>query len=72
MVSADGEQLGILPIAQALVQLHGGDFKIRSTKDAGTEVTVTLPPRTQMSVTEARDAVMGHGLDQRLDKELVP
>jgi two-component system cell cycle sensor histidine kinase PleC len=67
----EGTGLG-LPIAKALVQLHGGDFRITSTKDAGTEVAVTLPPRTQMSVREARDAVMGHGPDQRLDKELVP
>jgi two-component system cell cycle sensor histidine kinase PleC len=69
----EGTGLG-LPIAKALVQLHGGDFQIRSTKDAGTEVTVSLPPSTQLTVTEARDAVLGQGLDrgldQRLDEEL--
>jgi two-component system cell cycle sensor histidine kinase PleC len=38
----EGAGLG-LPIAKALVQLHGGRLEIRSTKSLGTEVTVTLP-----------------------------
>jgi two-component system cell cycle sensor histidine kinase PleC len=59
----EGTGLG-LPIARALVQLHGGDLQIRSRKGAGTEVAVVLPPRHQLSVTEARDAVMGQGLDE--------
>jgi signal transduction histidine kinase len=58
----EGTGLG-LPIARALVQLHGGEFQIRSSKGAGTQVTVSLPPRHQLSVTEARDAVMGQGLE---------
>jgi len=37
-----GTGLG-LPIAKALVALHGGTLKIASAPDKGTEVTVTLP-----------------------------
>ena len=40
----EGTGLG-LPIAKALVQLHGGRLEIRSAKSLGTEVTVTLPSR---------------------------
>jgi two-component system, cell cycle sensor histidine kinase PleC len=40
----EGTGLG-LPIAKALVQLHGGELSIRSQKDVGTEVTVLLPQR---------------------------
>ena len=39
-----GTGLG-LPIAKALVALHGGSLKIASAPDKGTEVTVTLPAR---------------------------
>jgi two-component system, cell cycle sensor histidine kinase PleC len=39
----EGSGLG-LPIAKALVELHGGDIVIKSTKGQGTEVFVTLPP----------------------------
>jgi len=38
----EGTGLG-LPIAKALVQLHGGELSIRSQKHVGTEVTVLLP-----------------------------
>ncbi|MEQ1647096.1 MAG: ATP-binding protein [Hyphomicrobiaceae bacterium] len=38
----EGTGLG-LPIARALVQLHGGDFEIKSEKGVGTEVIVSLP-----------------------------
>jgi two-component system cell cycle sensor histidine kinase PleC len=38
----EGTGLG-LPIAKALVQLHGGRLDIRSSKSLGTEVTVILP-----------------------------
>ena len=38
----EGAGLG-LPIAKALVQLHGGHLEIRSSKSLGTEVTVVLP-----------------------------
>jgi two-component system cell cycle sensor histidine kinase PleC len=60
----EGTGLG-LPIAKALAQLHGGQLQIRSREGVGTEVWVALPPRHQLSVTEARDAVMGQGLDER-------
>ena len=61
----EGTGLG-LPIASALVQLHDVELRIRSQNGVGTEVIVTLPPRHQLSVTEARDAVMGQGLGQGL------
>jgi two-component system, cell cycle sensor histidine kinase PleC len=38
----EGTGLG-LPIAKALVELHGGTLKIQSTKGRGTEVAVFLP-----------------------------
>jgi two-component system, cell cycle sensor histidine kinase PleC len=38
----EGTGLG-LPIAKALVQLHGGRLEIRSSRSLGTEVIVTLP-----------------------------
>jgi two-component system cell cycle sensor histidine kinase PleC len=61
----EGTGLG-LPIASALVQLHDGELRIRSRKGVGTEVIVTLPPRHQDSVSEARESVMGHGSGQEL------
>jgi two-component system cell cycle sensor histidine kinase PleC len=60
----EGTGLG-LPIAKALVELHGGELQIRSRRGVGTEVWVALPPRHQLSVTEARDAVLGQGLDEQ-------
>lgn len=39
----EGTGLG-LPIAKALVELHGGSLKITSEKDVGTEVLVKLQP----------------------------
>jgi two-component system cell cycle sensor histidine kinase PleC len=38
----DGTGLG-LPIARALVQLHGGELKINSQKGHGTSVEVSFP-----------------------------
>jgi two-component system cell cycle sensor histidine kinase PleC len=49
----EGTGLG-LPIAKALVQLHGGDMRIRSRKGEGTDVEVILPVRTP---AEAREGV---------------
>src|SRR6185295_7419287 len=40
----EGAGLG-LPIARALVQLHGGTLEINSAKSMGTEVLITLPSR---------------------------
>jgi two-component system cell cycle sensor histidine kinase PleC len=55
----EGTGLG-LPIAQALVQLHGGDLTIRSRKDVGTEVTVLLPlPRAQAAPEQRATGTLG-------------
>ena len=54
----EGAGLG-LPIAKALVQLHGGMLEIRSAKSLGTEVAVTLPSRFEVSVMEGRDVLLG-------------
>ncbi len=56
----EGTGLG-LPIANALVELHGGELKVRSTKGQGTEVAVILPSPDRVSVIQARDAVLGNG-----------
>jgi two-component system cell cycle sensor histidine kinase PleC len=57
----EGAGLG-LPIAKALIELHGGKLVITSVKGKGTEITVRLPPRHQVSVAEGRDAVYGRGV----------
>ncbi len=44
----EGAGLG-LPIAKALVELHGGQLEIRSKRDAGTEVVIGLPARDSVS-----------------------
>jgi two-component system cell cycle sensor histidine kinase PleC len=38
-----GTGLG-LPLARSLTELHGGDLRIESAPNAGTTITVTLPP----------------------------
>ena len=45
-----GAGLG-LPIAKALVQLHGGSLEINSAKSMGTEVLITLPSRLRVTAT---------------------
>lgn len=59
---ADGTGLG-LPLAQRLVELHGGLLSMRSVKGAGTTVTVTLPPDR---VRSARLASRALGADVTL------
>jgi len=59
----EGTGLG-LPIARSLIELHGGEIKMQSEKGVGTEVVVILPSASQVSVRQARDAVLGHGLGQ--------
>lgn len=44
----EGSGLG-LPIAKALVELHGGSIDIKSVKGQGTEVVVCLPPTQEDS-----------------------
>lgn len=56
----EGTGLG-LPIAKALIDLHGGRLQIESKKNEGTSVTVTLPPLHQVNIHQGRDAVLGHG-----------
>ena len=56
----EGTGLG-LPIAKALIELHGGKLEIRSEKSKGTEVAVILPARHQVSIAHGRDAVLGAG-----------
>ena len=53
----EGTGLG-LPIAKSLVELHGGRLAITSSKGVGTEVTVELPPASQVSVIEGRHMLM--------------
>lgn len=50
----EGTGLG-LPIAKALVELHGGRLEIRSAKSMGTEVVVVLPSRHVVTVADGRD-----------------
>jgi two-component system cell cycle sensor histidine kinase PleC len=57
----DGTGLG-LPIARALVQLHGGRLEIRSAKTLGTEVTVMLPAGSEVSDVHHRAAAHDAGL----------
>jgi two-component system, cell cycle sensor histidine kinase PleC len=55
----EGTGLG-LPIAKSLVELHGGELKVVSEKAKGTQIWVLLPPPDQMTIAEARDAILGH------------
>ena len=43
----EGSGLG-LSIAKALIELHAGQFDIRSKKGVGTEVSIILPPRNSV------------------------
>ena len=54
----DGTGLG-LPIAKSLVELHSGEVRVMSVKDKGTQIWVLLPPPTQLTIGEARDAILG-------------
>lgn len=52
----EGTGLG-LPIAKALIELHGGDIAFKSTKGVGTDVSITLPPFDQVSNVIAPQAL---------------
>ena len=60
----EGAGLG-LPIAKALVQLHGGRLEVRSAKSLGTEVAVTLPSPLA-SALHGRDMLLGAGSHETL------
>jgi two-component system cell cycle sensor histidine kinase PleC len=53
----EGTGLG-LPIAKALVELHGGCLEIHSEKSKGTEIAVIFPSRHQVSVMEGQDPML--------------
>ncbi len=53
----EGAGLG-LPIAKALVQLHGGRLEIHSAKSLGTEVVVKLPAAVPASDMQSRPATL--------------
>jgi two-component system, cell cycle sensor histidine kinase PleC len=55
----EGTGLG-LPIAKALVQLHGGRLEIRSAKSLGTEVLVKLPAALAIG-TQDQTVAFGRG-----------
>ena len=50
----EGTGLG-LPIAKALIELHGGYIEVHSTKGQGTVVAVILPSRHDVSVVNERE-----------------
>ena len=54
----EGTGLG-LPIAKALVDLHGGDLAIRSRRHQGTEVTVVLPSARLVSALQNQQIGFG-------------
>jgi two-component system cell cycle sensor histidine kinase PleC len=56
----EGAGLG-LPIARALIQLHGGRLEIRSAKSLGTEVAVFLPSPLEVSVMSRNVRTFGTG-----------
>jgi len=51
----EGSGLG-LPLASAIVELHGGDLQIDSRPEGGTRVTVRLPPERVMPEQRGREA----------------
>lgn len=57
----EGTGLG-LPIARALIELHGGDLKIDSRPGDGTEVTILLPAAHLVSVPMGGNAENWSGL----------
>lgn len=56
----EGAGLG-LPIAKALVELHGGTLEVYSERSRGTQVSVILPSPHHVSVAEGRELLLGSG-----------
>jgi two-component system, cell cycle sensor histidine kinase PleC len=52
----EGAGLG-LPIAKALVELHGGSLELRSKKGTGTEVAISLPARDSVSAVDSTQTI---------------
>ena len=52
----EGAGLG-LPIAKALVELHGGSVELRSNKGTGTEVVISLPGRDSVSAVDTNHII---------------
>ncbi|CAA2142405.1 Non-motile and phage-resistance protein [Hyphomicrobium sp. ghe19] len=52
----EGAGLG-LPIAKALVELHGGSLELRSKKGTGTEVVINLPARDSVSAVDSTQMI---------------
>lgn len=65
----EGTGLG-LSIAKVLTELHGGQLHIRSTKDVGTEVSVVLPLRDQVSVAKGPGAAILKDMTSDLDRSV--
>jgi two-component system, cell cycle sensor histidine kinase PleC len=59
----EGAGLG-LPIANALVELHGGELRIRSARDEGTEVAVILPSPQLVSMLQGRHLGQARPIDR--------
>lgn len=60
----EGTGLG-LSIVQALVQMHGGKFELRSKLREGTEVIVTFPASRVLEAMPALEEAAGSGTDPR-------
>ena len=45
-----------MPIVKGLVELHGGEFRLNSTLQIGTEVIVIFPPERVMDTLPALNA----------------
>ena len=54
----EGAGLG-LPIANALIELHGGSMEIRSAKGMGTEIVIALPTQQYVDMIQHRDTALG-------------
>ncbi len=54
----EGAGLG-LPIAKALIELHGGTLSLRSTKWVGTEAIVHLPSAQMLSAIDQHNMTLG-------------
>lgn len=57
----EGAGLG-LPIAKALIELHGGRLEVRSTKGTGTDVAIVLPARDSVNAVSSTELASDRGL----------